>query len=255
VRVDPAGDFNYEQPGIDYASIRRPEPRIGELIRKALGDAKTLCNVGAGAGSYEPDDLEVVAVEPSASMRLQRPAHLTRAIDAVAEDLPFPDGCFDASLASITIHQWKDLRAGLREMRRVTKGPVVILTFEPIALRKFWLNEYAPEMMFHECGRMPGFDRLEDCFGHTIEVTPVPIPNDCTDGFAEALFGRPEAFLDNRVRRAQSAWGFLSRHEEVSSVERLRNSLEDGSWDREHGQLRTQSEYLGSLSLVVANPH
>lgn len=254
MRENPAGDFNYEQPGIDYAAIRRPEPRFEIHIRETFGDAKTLLNVGAGAGSYEPDDMEVVAVEPSASMRAQRPPHLVEAIDATAEDLPFADNAFDASLASITIHQWQHLATGLGEMRRVTKGPVVIVTFNPIVLRSFWLSEYAPEMMENECGRMPHFELIENYLGGQIEVLPLPIPLDCVDGFAEAFFGRPEAFLDDRVRRAQSAWGFVSPDVEDASVDRLQRSLEEGSWDREHGALRHQDEYVGALSLIVARP-
>jgi SAM-dependent methyltransferase len=255
VRERPAGDFNYELQGIDYAAIRQPDPRFGELIRKALGDAKSLLNVGAGAGSYEPEDLEVVAVEPSGSMRAQRPPHLVEAIDAVAENLPFADDSFDASMASITIHQWRDLQSGLREMRRVTKGPVVIFTFEPVAMKNFWLSEYAPEMMSYESGRMPRLEIIEMNVGGNIDVMPVPVPVDCRDGFAEAFYGRPEAFLDERVRRAQSAWGFLPREVEESSVDRLRNALEDGSWDEKHGALRTQDEYLGSLRLIVSTLH
>ncbi len=254
MREKPAGDFNYEQPGIDYAAIRRPEPRFQQRIRQAFGDATTLLNVGAGSGSYEPDDLEVVAVEPSASMRSQRPAYLVEAIDAMAEDLPFPDNAFDASLASITIHQWSHLEAGLKEMRRVTKGPVVIFTFDPVALKNFWLRDFAPEMMANECGRMPSIDRVQSYLGGYSVVTPVPIPRDCIDGFAEAFFGRPEAFLDERVRRAQSAWGFVSREEEDQSVDRLSKSLEDGSWEQKYGELRHKDEYLGALSLVVASP-
>ncbi len=254
MRERPAGDFNYEQLGIDYSAIRRPEPRFGALIRSAFDTSKSLLNVGAGAGSYEPDDMDVVAVEPSASMRAQRPSNLVRAIDATAENLPFEDNSFDASLASITVHQWSNLEAGLREMRRVTKGPVVFFTFEPLSLQKYWLSDYAPEMMSYESGRMPGFDLIESYLGGSIEIVPVPIPSDCVDGFAEAFYGRPEAFLDERVRRAQSAWGFVSRDVEVASVELLRTELENGSWDLKHGELRARSEYAGSLRLIISRP-
>ena len=254
MREKPAGDFNYEQPGIAYSDVRQPDPRIGSLIRSAFGSAESLLNVGAGAGSYEPPDMEVVAVEPSASMRLQRPPHLAIALDAVAEDLPFGDDSFDASLASITIHQWRDVDAGLREMRRVTKGPVVILTFEPVALGKFWLSQYAPELMEHESGRMPSLEVIKKSLGGSFEAKPVPIPFDCVDGFAEAFFGRPEAFLDERVRRAQSAWGLLPREVEDACVARLQGALEDGSWDESHGALRGHSEYFGGLSLIVSCP-
>jgi ubiquinone/menaquinone biosynthesis C-methylase UbiE len=134
MRDRPAGDFDYESGGAHYSAIRQPEPVIAQAIREALGSAHSLLNVGAGAGSYEPLELEVTAVEPSARLREQRPSHLSRAIDAVAENLPFDDRSFDASLASITIHQWSDLEAGLLEMRRVTRGPVVLTTFDPAAL-------------------------------------------------------------------------------------------------------------------------
>jgi SAM-dependent methyltransferase len=254
MRVVPAGDFDYEQDGTHYSAIRRPEPRFARAIREALGDATTLINVGAGAGSYEPEDLEVTAVEPSASMRSQRPPHLAPALDAVAEDLPFPDQTFDAALASVTIHQWSDLAGGLAEVRRVTRGPVVIMTFDPVSLRKFWLAEYAPEMMERESGRMPALGEVTALLGGSVQIEELPIPADCADGFAEAYFGRPEAFLDTRVRRSQSAWGFIDDDEERGSVERLAAALEDGSWDRRFGELRSAAEYSGSLRLVVALP-
>jgi SAM-dependent methyltransferase len=254
MRAVPAGDFDYEKDGAHYSAIRRPEPRFARRIRDALGDASSLINVGAGAGSYEPEDMSVTPVEPSASMRSQRPPHLAPALDAVAEDLPFPDKAFDAALAAVTVHQWSDLGAGLAELRRVTRGPVVIMTFDPVPLRRFWLAEYAPEMMERESCRMPELDRLAAQLAGNVRVEELPIPADCADGFAEAYFGRPEAFLDPRVRRSQSAWGFVDGEEERRSVERLGAALEDGSWDHRFGGLRSASEYPGSLRLVVAFP-
>jgi SAM-dependent methyltransferase len=254
MRGEPAGDFDYERYGQHYSSVRRPDPHIAAAVRRALGEADSLINVGAGAGSYEPDDIEVTAVEPSASMRSQRPPHLVTALDAVAEDLPFPDDAFAAALASVTIHQWPDLDRGLSEIRRVTRGPVIILTFEPIALGEFWLAEYAPELMECESARMPPIDRVLASLGGRASVDLVPLTADCTDGFAEAFFGRPEAFLDERVRRSQSAWGFIGPKIEERSVGALRTALDDGSWDRRHGGLRTLAEYPGSLRLIAALP-
>ena len=254
MRAEPAGDFDYEKDSAHYSVIRQPEPHFAQKIREALGDASSLVNVGAGAGSYEPEDMIVTPVEPSASMRAQRPPHLAPAIDAAAEDLPFPDGTFDAALASVTVHQWSDRDGGLAELRRVTTGPVVIMTFDPVPLRKFWLAEYAPEMMERESGRMPDLDGLAAALGGDVRIDELAIPADCADGFAEAYFGRPEAFLDERVRRSQSAWGFVDTDEEHRSVERLRAALEDGSWDRRFGGLRSASEYPGSLRLIVARP-
>ena len=252
MRETPAGDFDYERGDIDYAAIRQPEPVFADAIRRALGDVKTLVNVGAGAGSYEPGDLEVTPVEPSASMRRQRPAHLSPAVDGVAEALPFDDKSFDAALATITIHQWRDLEQGLDELRRVTTGPVVIMTFDPSALRGFWLAEYAPEMVEHESGRMPPIDRVTAGLGGQVVVEGLAIPSGCVDGFMEAYFGRPEAFLDDRVRRAQSAWGFVDDDTELQLVARLQASLDDGSWDERFGHLRTAALYDGSLRLLIA---
>ncbi len=254
MREQPAGDFDYEQDGHHYAGVRRPEPRFAAAVRQALGDARTLVNVGAGAGSYEPADMDVTPVEPSEVMRRQRSAHLATAVDATAEDLPFGDGAFDAALASITVHQWRDLDRGLAEVRRVTRGPVVVLTFDPIALAEFWLAGYAPQMMSHEAGRMPSMDRLAEGLGGTVTVDVLPIPAGCADGFAEALFGRPEAFLDERVRRSQSAWGFVDRDVEERSVAALADALASGAWDDRHGHLRTVEEYVGSLRLLTAYP-
>lgn len=142
-----AGDVDYGKAGQRYAEFRQPEPEIAAQILRALGDAKRVLNVGAGAGSYEPTDREVVAVEPSATMRAQRPAHLSEAIDAVAEDLPFTDNEFDAAMGTFTVHQWSDLERGVSEMKRVTHGPIVIMAADPERLHDFWIADYIPEAL------------------------------------------------------------------------------------------------------------
>ena len=249
-----AGDADYGRIGQGYAQMRQPDPRIAAAILEALGDARTVLNVGAGAGSYEPTDREVTAVEPSASMRAQRPAHLSRAIDAVAQALPFEDGAFDASLASVTVHQWIDLRTGLSEMRRVTRGPVVILTADPTRLADFWLNAYAPEALAVEAERFPSLQTIADGVGGQADVRAVPIPLDCRDGFNEAYYGRPERLLDPRARQACSSWSFVSTEVVAHFVETLGRDLADGTWDRRYGQLRTTPTYDGSLRLIVGRP-
>ena len=181
-------------------------------MHEALGDAKTVVNVGAGAGSYEPADRHVIAIEPSRSMRSQRPADKVPAIDAVAEQLPLDDDSVDAAMAMITIHQWADGEAGLRELRRVARDRVVVLAFDGDAFDRFWLAEYAPELIAVERRRDPKIDRVCEVLGGA-DVHEVPIPIDCVDGFTEAFYARPEAFLDPAVRGAQSAWSFIPEAE------------------------------------------
>ena len=253
-RAAPAGDFDYERNGRGYSARRRPDPRIAAFIRAALGDARTVLNVGAGAGSYEPDDRYVVAVEPSAAMRTQRPPQRVPAIDATAERLPFDDDSFDAAMATVTIHQWSDPDAGLREMRRVSRGPVAILTFDAAALDDFWLHDYVPEVITVEQQRFPAIEHIVRTLGGSAEVVSVPIPYDCTDGFGEAYYARPEAFLEADVRAAQSGWTLADADAVRRGVEKLASDLSSGAWDERHGGLRHQAERIGAVRLVVARP-
>jgi SAM-dependent methyltransferase len=247
-----AGDADYGTIGRDYASHRQPEPAIEALIDRALGTARTVLNVGAGAGSYEPLNRDVTAVEPSASMRVQRPAHLVRAIDGVAESLPFPDGHFDAAMTTFSVHQWSRLDDGLREMRRVTRGPVIVLSCDPDLVQRFWLNDYAPRVLAAEARRYPALERIRAVLGGVSETVPVPIPLRCRDGFNEAYYGRPERLLDPAARLACSAWSFVDAKTADDYIEALRRDLDSGAWDRRFGRLRSTPEFDGSLRLIVA---
>lgn len=247
------GDVDYETHGAGYAVQRRPDPRIAAEIVAALGKARTVVNVGAGAGSYEPDDLTVIAIEPAAAMRAQRPAHRP-AIRAFAEALPLDDGAADAAMATMSIHQWSDLALGLSEMRRVARGPVVILAGDPDRLRRFWLNDYCPEVLAVERRRYPGMDHIAALLGGRSETRIVPIPLDCTDGLCEAFYGRPERLLDPAVRRSQSSWSFLEPGVEDRFVAALSADLASGRWDERHGHLRVQPTYDGALTLLVNYP-
>lgn len=242
-RLTPAGDFDYERSGAGYARLRRTDPRLAGHVHAALGAARTVLNVGAGAGSYEPEDRYVVAVEPSAAMRAQRPAGRP-AVDAVAEALPFDDDSFDAAMAMITVHQWSDLERGLAELQRVARGPVLILTFDPDAMLEFWLADYVPEVFEAERPRMPKLSVLGG------EATALPIPLDCVDGFIEAYYGRPEAFLDPEIRAAQSAWE-KTGVDVGPGLTRLAEDLQSGAWDARYGDLRRRPEYIGSLRLIT----
>jgi SAM-dependent methyltransferase len=248
-----AGDVDYAALADGYRDYRRPDPRIRSVIVAALGDARSVLNVGAGAGSYEPIDRQVTAVEPSASMRAQRPAGRP-AVDAMAESLPFADDSFDASMTTFSVHQWADLEAGLREMRRVTRGPVIVLSGDPATIEWFWLSDYAPEVTRTEASRYPAIDRIAHALGGEVDVAVVPVPFDCVDGFNQAYYGRPELLLDAGARRANSAWTFVGPEVEERFTRRLRADLSSGVWDSRYGDLRGRSEFDGALRLVVARP-
>jgi SAM-dependent methyltransferase len=250
--VGRAGDFDYETSGSGYARRRRADRRIARLVHEGLGRARSVVNVGAGAGSYEPAELKVTAVEPSAAMRSQRPGGHPPAIDAVAEHLPFADGSFDAAMAMVTVHQWRDPVRGLRELRRVSRDRVVILTFDGDALDRFWLARYVPELIDAERHRYPAIDRICAHLGGSAAEHPVPIPIDCTDGFTEAYYARPEMLLEPDVRASQSAWGFIPPEAADRAVDRLRGDLRSGAWDERFGHLRHRSTFEGSLRLIVA---
>src|SRR5262249_55449224 len=151
----------------------------------------------------------------------------------------FPDDSFDAAMTTFSVHQWGDLRAGLREVRRVTRGPVVILTGDPGRLRRFWLNEYAPEAIDTEARRYPTVEALSEGPGRPAAATVVPVPLDCTDGFNEAYYGRPEALLDPGARLSCSAWSFVDAAVHDRFTAHLSRDLADGTWDERHGHLRT----------------
>ena len=249
-RASPAGDFDYEAHGEGYTNRRRTDPRIAAQVHAALGDARTVLNVGAGAGSYEPLDRHVIAIEPSAAMRAQRPAHLVPAIHGVAEDLPLDEQSVDAAMAMVTIHQWRDLDRGLAELSRVTRGPIVILTFDGEALDRFWLADYAPELIAAERGRYPSMQALATGLGGA-SIEPLLIPHDCVDGFTEAFYARPERMLEPAVRRAQSAWGFVADGVEAHFEAALTGELASGAWDERYGHWRKAPTFEGSLRLVV----
>jgi SAM-dependent methyltransferase len=248
-----AGDVDYTKHGEGYVRTRRTDPRIAAWVHRALGDARTVLNIGAGAGSYEPQDRYVLAVEPSEAMRAQRPRNLVPAINGIAEQLPLDDQSVDAAMALVTVHQWHDLDKGLRELRRVTRGSIVVLTFDGDALDRYWLAHYAPELISVERRRYPNMERIAKGLGGSTEVHVIPIPIDCVDGFTEAYYARPESFLDANIRRSQSAWSFVPEDDQTRFVKRLADDLTSGEWDRKYGEWRKKPFFEGSLRLLVSN--
>jgi DNA-binding transcriptional MerR regulator len=251
-QLEMFGPRLYQVIGGAYTATRHTDPRIAASIWDALGDARTVLNVGAGTGSYEPPDRDVTAVEPSAVMRAQRPAGAAPCVDAVAERLPFADQSFDAAMAVSTVHHWKDPIAGLREMRRVARR-VVVLTFdasEATRRRRFWLTrDYLPEF----AGLFAGWPTLSELTGSIgAHAEPMLIPWDCVDGLFEAYWRRPHAYLEEHVRRAMSVWTRVGPDAEQRVVSGLRDDLVSGRWaERNHDLDELDAADFG-LRLVVA---
>jgi SAM-dependent methyltransferase len=238
----------YDRIGIDYAQLRKPDPRIAAAIHAALGPAGTVLNVGAGTGSYEPVDRQVTAVEPSIAMIRQRGPSAAPVIQASAEELPFDTDTFDASMAILTIHHWSNQEAGLREMRRVTRGRIVLLTFDPS--HRTWLDDYLPELALLDEAQTPAMSDYGRWLG-AVEITPVLVPHDCIDGFLYAWWRRPEAYLDARIRSGSSSFSVIRNVE--AGLQRLRQDLETGEWERRYGGLLMQDAYDAGYRLVVAD--
>ena len=242
----------YDTIGATYTVTRHTEPRIAAQVWAALGDARTVLNVGAGTGSYEPPGRDVTAVEPSAIMRAQRPADAAQCVAAAAERLPFEDQSFDAAMAFSTVHHWRDPIAGLREMRRVARR-VVVFTHDSTDTgwrRRFWLTrDYLPEVADLSVGR-PSLTEQARAIGARME--PVLIPWDCADGFFEAYWRRPEAYLDDHVRRGISVWARVGPDAEQRAVRSLRDDLASGRWaERNCGLIDLEAAELG-LRLLIA---
>jgi SAM-dependent methyltransferase len=241
----------YDTIGATYTVTRRTEPRIAAQVWAALGDARTVLNVGAGTGSYEPPDRDVTAVEPSAVMRAQRPTDAAPCVTATAESLPFEDQSFDAAMAFATLHHWQDPIAGLREMRRVARR-VVVFTHDgsDSERRRFWLTrDYLPEFADLVAGR-PTVAELADVIGARAE--PVLVPWDCADGFYEAYWRRPEAYLDEHVRRGISTWTRVGPEVEERAVHCLRADLTSGRWaERNRDLVDLDTAELGLRLLVT----
>lgn len=231
----------YDEIGIGYKNLRQPDPRIATVIENALGDAVSIINVGAGAGSYEPRHAEVVAVEPSIAMIRQRPLTAAPVVQATAEHLPFADDSYDAALAILTVHHWPDRRKGIAELTRVAREKVVILTFDPAETCKFWLvQDYFPEIAEIDYDSLPDIDAIVNEFARAT-VSSIPIPSDCRDGFLGAYWQRPHVYLEKPVRDAISVFSKLADVE--TGLERLQNDIVSGVWLQKYG-------YLGGMKTL-----
>lgn len=247
----------YDRIGRGYSDVRRPDPRIAARIVRALADAESVLNVGAGTGSYEPGDRAVTAVEPSDLMISQRPLGSAPVVKARAEALPFGDDSFDAAMAIITVHHWADPGAGLAEMVRVARRRVVVISFDPEPLSDLWLvRDYFPRALEIHAGKMMPIDELLALLPDAT-CESIPVPRLCADGFFCALWDRPEMHLDPNVRRASSVWHLMPARETERGLSALRADLESGRWEQRNGHLRGAPALDVGLRLVaseVASP-
>lgn len=243
---------HYDALGAGYRRTRIPDPRIARQIEAAIGDARSVVNVGAGTGAYEPRHLEVVAVEPSAAMIAARPTGAAPAVRAYAESLPFPAHSFDVAFGVLTLHHWRDVDVGLAEMRRVARNRVVLFTWDPEFEDALWLTvQYVPRIRERDRVAFPTMRRLASVLG-ALTIVPVPIPHDCSDGFLGAWWRRPEAYLDPDVRAGISGFARINPEETADVIRRLRYDLETGEWERRFGHLRNLPELDLGYRLVVA---
>ena len=240
----------YARIGSGYIQTRKEDPCLARLIVRELRGARTVVNIGAGIGSYEPTDRSVVAVEPSTMMLKQRPRASAPVVQAFAEQLPFRDAAFEAALAVLTVHHWRDQRVGLMELSRVARERVVLLTWDP-SNEGFWLlRDYFPEFLAADRKRFPPVEQLLRVLTD-VEVIPVPIPHNCADGFLGAYWRRPKAYLDAEIRSGMSSFATCR---DLSALQRLEKHLDTGEWQRRHGEFLDRENLDIGYRLVVGRP-
>lgn len=251
-----ASGTRYDHIGDNYVRTRREDPRLGERILAALGAARTVVNVGAGAGSYEPRDRHVVAVEPSDRMAAQRPRELAPAIRATADKLPLRDGSVDAAMTVLSLHHWDEgQERGVRELRRVAAGPVVIVTCDPEVSGAMWLMaDYLPEVATLDRRIFPAMERLAGWLGGRTSVAVVPVPRDTCDWTLMSFWAHPERVLDAGARNATSGFARMAPEVVERVVSEVRRDLEGGAWQARHGHLRGLAEYDAGMRLLVNHP-
>jgi SAM-dependent methyltransferase len=247
----------YDVIGHGYARTRHPDPRLADRLREVLGDAETVVDVGAGTGSYEPRDRHVIAIEPSDVMAAQRPPELAPAIRARAAELPLRDDSVDAALAVLTLHHWgAETETGVRELRRVARGPVVIVTFDPVVSRGLWLiRDYLPEVAERDSREFPRPLRIGDWLGRgELSIEPLPTARDTPDWTLASLWAHPERALRPDVLAATSGFARLSERVQDRALAALATDLATGDWDRRHGHLRLLDELDTGMRLIVHRP-
>ena len=217
----------YDDIGTTYSVTRCTDPKIAQQIYAELQGATRIVNIGAGTGSYEPEDIALVAVEPSAKMIAQRKIGAHSVEQAFAEKLPFEHNSFSHAMTVLSMHHWADRARAFREINRVATEKFVALTWDPNA-EPFWLTrDYFPEI--HEMDKQifPDLDELQAHFDE-VNMRPLLIPSDCQDGFFAAFWKRPAAYLNSTVRQSMSP--FAKIKELSAGLQRLEEDLASGVW-------------------------
>ena len=246
----------YQQIGKTYSVTRHEDPATARRIALALGAARAIVNVGAGAGSYEPRDRYVIAIEPSDVMAAQRPPYLPPAIRAGAGALPLRDDSVDAAMAILTIHHWdEDQERGVRELRRVARGPVVIITYDYEVSNEMWLmKDYLPEVAEMDTRILPSAERLASWLGGHTEVETLEISRDTPDWTIGSFWAHPERVLDPQARAGTSGFARMALDVVERVVSSVRRDLESGAWDERHGHLRDLQSFDAGLRLITNTP-
>lgn len=245
----------YDAIGHGYEPVRRPDPRIASRITEALGDVRTVLNIGAGTGSYEPSDRWVLAVEPSMVMIQQRPQGSAPVLQASAETLTLADKTVDAAMGVLTIHHWNDLERGIQQLVRVARERIVIVTMDVPTLAELWIvKDYFPDFVGKHTDRFPSMEKLCGLLPNaTAEV--LPVPHDCTDCFTGAMWARPQDLLDPVIQAASSTWRDLSPEAMNSGLSRLQHDLENGTWTQRYGHLLQNDTLDVGLRIVTSRPN
>jgi len=240
----------YDAIGQDYTAARRTDPTWEVRLWSKLDEAGWVLNVGAGAGSYESHHPRLVAVEPSGTMRRQRPSWAAPCVNARAEDLPFDDKSFDVAMAILTIHHWSDLERGIEELKRVAHR-YLVLTYDMAVQRNFWLTaNYIPEIADAEEQRVPSIAAVRDLFGSSC-MEPMLVPAQCTDGFATAYWRRPWLLLKPTVRQSCSALALTDSEAVDRGLRELERDLADGSWYEKHAELLSLEAWDAGFRLIT----
>jgi SAM-dependent methyltransferase len=244
---------SYDEIGAGYTSTRRTDPRIAAQIHRALGDARSVANVSAGAGAYEPYDRRVLPIESSQRMIAQRGPGLAPAISGHAESLPLASSSVDAAMACLTLHHWSDWRVGLQELRRVARKRVVIFTYDCSYAERFWLlRDYLPKLGPLACARFPSIDQQRVAIGDEVMIETVPVPHDCADSFLAAYWRRPSAYLEPQIRSGITSFHLPGAEQLLGGLDTLAEDLRSGRWEERNRDIVGRAELdLGYRLLVT----